>query len=732
VVNPAAANPNPAPNRTTALSVLGNDDGGEANLKYTWSVVGTPPGSVSFSANGTNAAKTTAATFGAEGTYNLLVTIADASGNTRTSSVTVKATTDIAWYQNDVDAGPTLPDSFGNNLGATASGSYAIVPGVSGNAVQFTGGYAALPANVVNGITNFTIATWLKLDSLGTFARVFDIGTGTTNYMFLTPQSATNGYPRFAIRTASVNEQQINSTSLKLPTGSWAHVAVTLAKNGSASTYTGTLYVNGAAAGTNAGITLTPSSLGATTQNYIGESQFSADPTLMGSIDDFRIYARALSAAEVKGLAGGTVSGTAFNDVNANNAFDTGEPALDGVQLYLDANNNGVLDAGELSTTTSDGGKYSFSGVPAGSYFVREVAPAAYAQTAAPSVTVGNATAATADVPSAQIVYTGTANSDVYTLRKNGSGQYEIVVGGSVVSTVAATVPSLTFNLGDGDDTLVVDHTSGSPVPAGGVFYDGGNGTGDEIQLIVPPDASAFGITAGQITSGGRNITYAGAEEMTLTGGAHTFLGDAGAGLSLSVAAETTATFNVTQHLAGLAIAGAVDVPAGGTRTIVTGALSFSGSGRLDLRDNALAIDYSAASPIGTFSGGAYTGVTGNVAAGTILTSMSAATPAQHLTALGVAEAADALHLAAGQTALWNGQTVDSSTVLVKYTYAGDVDLNGKINGDDYFILDSHAGQQLAGNSMGWFYGDVDYNGKINGDDFFALDSNLARQGVVL
>src|SRR4029078_12218403 len=42
--------------------------------------------------------------------------------------------------------------------------------------------------------------------------------------------------------------------------------------------------------------------LGTTTQNYLGKSQYS-DPGLQGSIDDFRIYSRALSASEVLALA---------------------------------------------------------------------------------------------------------------------------------------------------------------------------------------------------------------------------------------------------------------------------------------------------------------------------------------------------------------------------------------------------------------------------------------------
>ena len=74
---------------TSQLSVLGADDGGEPNLKYTWATTGTPPAAVTFSANGTNAAKSTTATFTKIGTYVFQVTVADTLALTATSSVTV-------------------------------------------------------------------------------------------------------------------------------------------------------------------------------------------------------------------------------------------------------------------------------------------------------------------------------------------------------------------------------------------------------------------------------------------------------------------------------------------------------------------------------------------------------------------------------------------------------------------------------------------------------------------
>jgi hypothetical protein len=51
----------------------------------------------------------------------------------------------------------------------------------------------------------------------------------------------------------------------------------------------------------NAALTLTPASLGTTTQNWIGRSQY-ADPYLDGAVDGFRVYSRVLTATEVASL----------------------------------------------------------------------------------------------------------------------------------------------------------------------------------------------------------------------------------------------------------------------------------------------------------------------------------------------------------------------------------------------------------------------------------------------
>jgi hypothetical protein len=91
VASAASASPAVVTGKTTNLSVLGADDGGESNLTYTWTATAKPTGASdpTFSANGTNAAKGVTATFSKAGSYTFQVTIRDSGGLTATSSVTV-------------------------------------------------------------------------------------------------------------------------------------------------------------------------------------------------------------------------------------------------------------------------------------------------------------------------------------------------------------------------------------------------------------------------------------------------------------------------------------------------------------------------------------------------------------------------------------------------------------------------------------------------------------------
>ncbi|MBE2250149.1 MAG: PKD domain-containing protein [Myxococcus sp.] len=85
-----SASMTPTTGTTVQLSVLGADDGGEANLTYTWSATGSWP--TTFSANGTNGARSTTVTFTGAGTYTFEVTVTDAGGLTARGTVVVVVT----------------------------------------------------------------------------------------------------------------------------------------------------------------------------------------------------------------------------------------------------------------------------------------------------------------------------------------------------------------------------------------------------------------------------------------------------------------------------------------------------------------------------------------------------------------------------------------------------------------------------------------------------------------
>lgn len=89
IAEPAAADPNPVYGAQATLTVLGQDEGGEGNLTYTWEAISGPSG-VSFVPNGDNAAKSTLATFPEAGVFRLQATVRDRDGLQATSEVDVE------------------------------------------------------------------------------------------------------------------------------------------------------------------------------------------------------------------------------------------------------------------------------------------------------------------------------------------------------------------------------------------------------------------------------------------------------------------------------------------------------------------------------------------------------------------------------------------------------------------------------------------------------------------
>lgn len=78
----------------------------------------------------------------------------------------------------------------------------------------------------------------------------------------------------------------------------------------------------------------------------------------------------------------GAIRGRLYHDIDADGVRDAGEPGQGTWQVYLDTNDNGRLDGGEVSVPTDASGEYTFGGLVAGSYNVREVLPPEWYQSA--------------------------------------------------------------------------------------------------------------------------------------------------------------------------------------------------------------------------------------------------------------------------------------------------------------------------------------------------------------
>jgi hypothetical protein len=63
---------------------------------------------------------------------------------------------------------------------------------------------------------------------------------------------------------------------------------------------------------------------------------------------------------------------------------------------------------------------------------------------------------------------------------------------------------------------------------------------------------------------------------------------------------------------------------------------------------------------------------------------------------------------------------------VVKYTVAGDVNLNGAVDGDDYALTDRAFARNTA--NPHWLNGDFDYDGVLGAGDYLLLDTSALVQ----
>src|SRR5205814_9852108 len=84
-----------------------------------------------------------------------------------------------------------------------------------------------------------------------------------------------------------------------------------------------------------------------------------------------------------------------------------------------------------------------------------------------------------------------------------------------------------------------------------------------------------------------------------------------------------------------------------------------------------------------------------------------------------------------------DGEGVNASTVLLKYTYYGDRDFDGDVDDDDYARMDDGFANRNNANNLTfprqpWRSGDPNLSNSVNSDDYFAIDNAFTNQTAVL
>jgi hypothetical protein len=200
-----------------------------------------------------------------------------------------------------------------------------------------------------------------------------------------------------------------------------------------------------------------------------------------------------------------------------------------------------------------------------------------------------------------------------------------------------------------------------------------------------------------------------------------------------STAVESSATVTAAYVRQGeLSVRGRMTLDSSGP-THVVGALTVEDGGTLNLTNDRLVVQDGSE---GTWTGASYNGITGLITSGRnggpwngdgIMTNMIAAVGPTALTTIGIASAG-----AVGKTS-FGGVAVASDDVLLMYTYAGDANLTGLIEGDDFFRIDQgYSTRNSSAPLLGYVNGDFNYSGRIDADDYWLIDRNYSRQSGTL
>ena len=222
------------------------------------------------------------------------------------------------------------------DMASPSTPKYVAEHKVGDKSLSLTAQFVQLPYRVADS-DELSVAMWVKWNTSTTqWQRIFDFGNDEDHYLFLTPNSGTSKM-RFAIKNGG--DEQILDCPSKLSSYLWKHVVVTMGKDKTA------IYVDGTEVASTTGITIKPSDI-RPVLNYLGRSQYTADPNISANYDDVRIFNYALSADEVKAVKDGTY--TNIQSVENSDAVSKPIYTIDGKRIDRPQQGINIIDSRKI------------------------------------------------------------------------------------------------------------------------------------------------------------------------------------------------------------------------------------------------------------------------------------------------------------------------------------------------------------------------------------------------
>ncbi len=761
VANNATSAPTMVTGTTANLSVLGADSAGESNLVYTWWLAA-GNGAVTFSSNASNTAKNTVVTFTAAGNYTLSVTIRDAGGKTIVSSVNVTVAQTLSGIgilpgSASIPIGTTQQftatalDQFNDALAASLSYNWLVIGGSGSisNSGLFTAALNSGNATILVQSGSMTGTATITIAPIG---DVYQIEDGTLAGG-VTIDTNNNGYTGTGFANYPGNGGSVTFSNIEGGAGGASSIIFRYAL--ATGTRTGRLTVNGVQQ--NVTFTSTgswsawstiavPVNLSAGTTNTIKLESTGSD---LGNVDQFTVNRGAginnpPTVASAPGAAPNTPTGPMTNlfvlgadDGGESNLTYTWSVAGPGPVTF---SSNGSLASKNTFAYFTTAGVYTF----------------------AVQITDANGrntnSFVTVNVAAGAVNLNGTNGADTYRVRASGVNN-EIYINEFLTHTLnRSLMTNLIFSTQDGIDTLVIDYSNGDPTPTGGINFVGG-GAVDTLEVRGTGALDQFALnTDGSITHTLKTSTYSGIESLKLKAGSYSVNANlnnlnllaSGAGTnvnltkdqnlaSLNLSAGAVVTSASTNSNAPALIAGDVSIdnstlniaPNGGLAGVSQfSSLLITGTGKLNLRNNDLVLNYAASSsPFAqtntylknglTLLGGAgTTGITSNEVDGQTISGTMLAL-VDNGTIGGAITSTSGFAL-----------TSPSTSIIIKYTWFGDSNLDGVVDGNDYALVDTGFGS--GGLFSGWVFGDYDFDDAVDGSDYALIDTGFLSQNQVL